>query len=328
MAASGLTFDDVRAVGLPVYSLDRDEKQNALYKLLRYDRTNLIRDGMVGQTMHGLALAWHYFPHAWGVRCSGRRSPLDTFADDNRLQNALSRRKRFGALASDSDVRKAIRTVSGTQAVSNFRPTAAAAIYDRYMSEGDGVTWDMSAGYGGRQLGAIASNRVRKYIGTDPASLTFDGLNEMAEELPFLAECMGFGRTEVELHKVGSEDFVPEKGSVQLAFTSTPYFNAEHYSAEPTQSYIKFAKRESWLNDFLGATLSNCHNGLTASGILAVNIANVATYANLTEDFLALASRCGFRHIETLRLALSAMPGTRNGSPYKFEPVYVFRKAE
>lgn len=49
--------------------------------------------------------------------------------------------------------------------------------------------------------------------------------------------------------------------------------------------------------------------------------------SNLTEDFLWLAWRCGFRHIETLRLALSAMPGTRAGSPYKFEPVYVFRQS-
>jgi hypothetical protein len=86
MAASALSFDNVRAAGLPVYSLRADEKRDALYKLLRYDHTGLITDGKVGQTMHGLALAWHYFPHAWGVRCNGRLSPLDTFADDNRLQ--------------------------------------------------------------------------------------------------------------------------------------------------------------------------------------------------------------------------------------------------
>lgn len=238
----------------------------------------------------------------------------------------MTRRKRYGALKSESDLRKAIRTVSGTQAVSNFRPTAAAAIYDRYLPEGDGVTWDMSAGFGGRLLGAIASSRVRKYIGTDPATLKFDGLSEMAEELPTIAEQLGGERTEVELHKIGSENFVPDKGSIQLAQTSTPYFNAEHYSEEPTQSYIKFPSREAWLNGFLGATLSNCHRDLAADGRLVINIANVASYPNLTEDFLWLARRCGFRHIETLRLALSAMPGTREGSPYKFEPVYVFRK--
>ena len=326
MATNPLTFDEVRSDGLPVYSLTLDEKWHEMRLLLDYNRTRLIEDGIVGQTMHGLALAWHYFPHAWSVRCAGRLSPLDTFAADERLKNALSRRRKYGTLKSESDLRKALRTVSGTQAVSNFRPSAAAALFDRYMPEGDGVTWDMSAGYGGRMLGAIASSRVRKYIGTDPATLTFDGLTEMATELQPMAEQLGGEPTEIELHKIGSENFVPDRGSIQMAFTSPPYYNAEHYSSEASQSFIKFRTPEAWLNGFLGATLSNCHAGLAASGILAVNIANVASYPNLTEDFLWLARRCGFRHIETLRLALSAMPGTRAGSPYKFEPVYVFTK--
>jgi hypothetical protein len=253
-------------------------------------------------------------------------SPLDTFADDERLHRALQRRERYGSLKSQSDLRKAIRTVSGSQAVSNFRPTAAASLYDRYMPEGGGVTWDMSAGYGGRLLGAIASPRVRRYIGTDPASKTFDGLTAMAAELPAMAEQLGSEPTEIELHKIGSENFVPDRGSIQMAFTSPPYYNAEHYSSEASQSYIKFKTREAWLSGFLGATLSNAHLGLEPSGTLVVNVANVKTYPNLTEDFQWLARRCGFRHVETLRLALAAMPGTRTGSPYKFEPVFVFKK--
>jgi hypothetical protein len=40
-----------------------------------------------------------------------------------------------------------------------------------------------------------------------------------------------------------------------------------------------------------------------------------------------LARRCGFRHVETLRLALSAMPGTRAGSAYKYEQAFAFTKA-
>jgi hypothetical protein len=327
MATNPLSFDDVRSGGLPVYSLTMEEKWQQMRLLLDYDRTRLIQDGIIGQTMHGLALTWHYFPHAWGVRCGGRLSPRDTFADSGRLENALSRRRKYGALKSESDLRRALRTVSGTQAVSNFRPSAAAVLYDRFMPDGDGMTWDMSAGYGGRMLGAIASSRVRKYVGTDPASLTFDGLTEMAAELPPMAEQLGGEPTEIELHKIGSENFVPDRGSIQFAWTSPPYFDAEHYSEEPTQSYIKFRTPETWLNGFLGATLSNCHAGLAVSGILAVNIANVVSYPNLAEDFLWLARRCGFRHIETLRLALSAMPGTRAGSPYKYEPVFVFRKA-
>jgi hypothetical protein len=327
MATNPLSFDDVRSGGLPVYSLTMEEKWQQMQLLLRYDRTRLIEDGIIGQTMHGQALCWHFHPHAWSVPCGGKLSPLDTFADDERLHRALQRRGRYGSLKSQSDLRKALRIVSGTQAVSNFRPSAAASLYDRYMPVGGGVTWDMSAGYGGRLLGAIASPRVRKYIGTDPASLTFDGLTAMAAELPQVAEQLGGEPTEIELHKIGSENFVPDRGSVQLAFTSPPYFAAEHYSEEASQSFIKFPSKEAWLNGFLGVTLSNAHLGLEPSGTLVVNIANVTNYKNLTEDFLLLAKRCGFTHIETLRLALSAMPGTRAGSAYKFEPVFVFRKS-
>ncbi len=327
MTARPLTVDTVRSDGFPVYSLTLDEKWNEMRLLLKYDRTRLIEKDVIGQTMHAMSLCWHFHPHAWSVRCGGRLSPLDTFADSDRLDNALSRRRKYGALKSQSDLRKAIRTVSGTQAVSNFRPSAAAALYDRCMSEGDGVTWDMSAGFGGRMLGALASSRVKKYIGTEPATFTFEGLTAMAAELPPMAESLGGEPTEVELHKIGSENFVPDRGSIQLAFTSPPYFAAEEYSSEPTQSYIKFPTREAWLDGFLGATLSNAHHGLAASGMLVVNLANVASYADLTDDFLMLARRCGFRHIETLRLALSAMPGTRAGAMFKYEPVFIFGKS-
>jgi hypothetical protein len=304
-----------------------EEKWHEMRLLLAYDRSRLIESGIVGQSMHGLALAWNYFPHAWGVRCNDRLSPLETFADDERLQNALTRRKKYGSLKSESDLRKALRTVSGAQSVSNYRPTAAAAIYDRYLPKEGGVTWDMSSGYGGRLLGAMACDRVLKYIGTDPATLTMDGLCEMREELPPMVQCLGYPVPDIELHKTGSEDFVPDKSSVRLAFTSPPYRGTERYSDEPTQSFIKFPSREAWLNGFLAATLSNCYHCLTTDGKLVINIANVSSYKTLVDDFLGLAARCGFRHEETLHLALSAGWGARrNNNPIKTEPIFVFSK--
>jgi hypothetical protein len=333
MATNPLSFEDVRSGGLPVYSLTMEEKWQQMRLLLGYDRSRLIEGGIVGQSMHALGLAWHYFPHAWGVRCGGKLSPLDTFADDDRLHRAMLRRERYGPLNSQSDLRKALKAAPGSQGVSNFRPTAAAALYDRYMPEGGGVTWDMSAGYGGRLLGAIASNRVRKYIGTDPASLTFDGLSELAAELPAIAEQFGSELTGVELHKMGSERYDPTPESIDLCFTSPPYFDCEKYSDEETQSHVKYGRdtvkesHDAWLNGFMKGTLTKCAIGLKPNGTLVINIANVASYPNLTEDFLWLAQRCGFRHIETLRITLAAMPGTRKGSPYKFEPVYVFKRS-
>jgi hypothetical protein len=162
-----LSFKQVRAAGFPIYTLTRDEKLKALWGLLRFRRSHIIHHRIVSQSgMHGLALAWHYQPHAWSVRCGDMRTSMELFADDI-LPRALSSRMRKGKCDTQSRLRKVLRTYSGTQGVSNFRPTAAAAIYDRYLRD-SGVVWDMSAGFGGRLLGA--SRPLRKEDAIPPKS--------------------------------------------------------------------------------------------------------------------------------------------------------------
>ena len=321
-----LSFAGVRTSGLPVYSLSRQQKMKELRLLLRFDRTSLIEDGVVGQSMHGMALAWHYFPHAWDIRCGDMLTPQEVFSSDELLFDALVRRKRLGKCKTSSDLRKALRIYSGTQSVSNFRASATAALYDRYLPPEGGVVWDPSSGFGGRLLGSMACNRVKKYIGCDPATLTMDGLHEMRDELPPLMRYMGYEPPEIELHQYGSEDYHPKPESIDCVMSSPPFFNREKYSSEKTQSYIKFPTPGEWLHGFMKRTLDNCHAGLKGTGSLVINIAGVADYPELAQDFLALAARCGFRHEETLQLNLSAMPGTRTGS-HKREPMFVFMKS-
>jgi len=278
--------------------------------------------------MHGLALAWHYHPLAWTVKCGNRKTPIEVFTDDESFLKAIERRTKLGNAFSDGGLRKILRTFSSTQSVSNFRPTAAAAVYHRYLPEDGGVVWDMSAGFGGRLLGALACDHADKYVGTDPASHTIEGLREMAAELVPMAEQLGRRTLEVELHQVGSEDFVPERNSLDLCFTSPPYFGWEQYSDEPAQSHKKFSTQQEWLHGFIGATLRNCAYGLKRSGILAINIASVAAYPNLAKVFLGYAEDNGWRLIETLHLQLSKMVGLKHigKSPFKTEPIFVFRK--
>jgi hypothetical protein len=324
---SMLKSDDVRESGFPVYCFNRDDKRRELLKLLRYDHTGIITDGVVGQTMHGLALAWNYQPHAWGVRCGDRRTPLDIFGNDHLLVDALKRRRALGPCESASDLRKALRTYSGTQSVSNFRPTAAAALFDRYLPQSGGTVWDMSAGFGGRMLGALACGKVAKYVGTDPATLTMDGLREMSVELLPMMGRLGYQSPEVQLHKIGSEDFHPAPESLSMCCSSPPYGSHEQYSDEPTQSYIKFPTNEAWLNGYMRMTLENCRVGLKRDGFLVVNIAGVKSYPTLHDDFVALAEANGWQLVETLKLALTKMVGTgKQEATHKFEPVFVFTK--
>jgi hypothetical protein len=255
-------------------------------------------------------------------------TPVELFRDDDLFLKAIEKRMKMGHAPTASGMRKMLRSFSGTQSVSNFRPTAAAALYHRFLPERGGIVWDPSAGFGGRLLGAIACDKVERYIGTDPASHTMDGLREMAEELVPMAEEFGRRALEVELHQVGSEDFVPERNSLDCVFSSPSYFGWEHYSDEASQSHIKFPTQDEWLHGFIGATLSNCAYGLKRSGILAINIASVAAYPNLARAFLRFAEDHGWRLIETLRLQLSKMVGLKHigKGAFKTEPVFVFKK--
>jgi hypothetical protein len=250
------------------------------------------------------------------------------FTDDESFLKAIERRTKLGNAFSDSGLRKILRTFSSTQSVSNFRPTAAAAVYHRLLPDEGGVVWDMSAGFGGRVLGALACDRVDRYIGTDPSTCAMDGVREMAEELVPMAEQFGRRTLEVELHQVGSEDFVPERNSLDLCFTSPPYFGWEHYSDAASQSHKKFPTQHEWLHGFIGATLRNCAHGLKRSGILAINIASVSAYPNLAKVFLRFAEDHDWRLVETLQLQLSKMVGLKHigKSAFKSEPIFVFKK--
>jgi len=321
-------FEHYRREGFPVYSMKRDERRQELLDLLVADHAEIIdKQGRIKQTMHGLALAWHYHPLAWTVRCGNRKTPVELFSDDLLFLRAIERRTKLGNAFSESGLRKILRSFSSTQSVSNFRPTAAAAIYHRLLPE-RGVVWDMSAGFGGRLLGALACDRVDRYIGTDPSTHAMDGLREMATELVPMAEQFGRRTLEVELRQIGSEDFVPERNSLYCAFSSPNYFGWEQYSNEPTQSHIRFPSQDKWLHGFIGATLRNCAHGLKRRGILAINIASVAAYPNLEKVFLRFAEDNGWRLIETLQLQLSKMVGLKHlgKGASKSEPIFVFKK--
>ena len=322
-------FEHYRREGFPVYSLKRDEKRQQLLELLVADHAAIIdKQGRIKQTMHGLALAWHCQPLAWTVRCGNRKTPIEVFTDDQSFLKAIERRTKLGNAFSDSGLRKILRTFSSTQSVSNFRPTAAAAVYHRFLPEHGGVVWDMSAGFGGRLLGALACDRVDRYIGSDPSTYAMDGLREMAAELAPMARSLGRRSLEIELHQVGSEDFVPERNSLELAFTSPSYFGWEHYADEATQCHKKFPTKDKWLHGYIGATLRNCAYGLKWNGTLAINIASIAAFPDLAKVFVRFAEDNGWRLIETLSLQLSKMVGLKHlgKGAFKTEPIFVFKK--
>jgi len=302
-------FDHYRENGFPYHRKTYDEMIHDIDVMNKYfdSGKNIIDDNVVKQTMHCLGTAWTFFPHSWDIRCNGMVTSLQAFSDDEKFKKVIRKRLRRGTYMNDSGIRKELKSSSTIQAVSNFRPSSARAIYDRY---GGGHVYDPSCGFGGRLIGAISSPNVTEYTGVDPSTMTYEGLLRMKETI---------GNKQINIMHSGSEDYVPH--DIDMVFTSPPYFNTEVYSDEDTQSCNRFPDKKDWLEKYLRKTIDNCHEGLKKGGVMAVNIANVRNYPTLEQDFNDIMKE-KFTYVETLRYALSMM----NVSGYKYEPIFVYKK--
>ena len=302
-----------RKYGFPYYPTDDSFRKAEFSKLMRFSNKNLIQDKKINQTMHGLSLAWSYMPHSWGVVCNGKKTPLDVFYDDVEFKKVIKKRMLMGDNISDNGIRKMLKLYSGVQSVSNFRPTAASALYLHFCNPKDTVL-DPSSGFGGRLLGAIKAGV--NYIGYDPCVPTFKGLQEIKND---------FGKNiSIKLVNKGSEYI--QENNIDFSFTSPPYFDTEKYSNEETQSWVQYPVYGDWLNGFIKETYRNVYLSLKPNKYCAVNIANTKQCPNMVEDVKNIICSVGFSYWDTYSLLLSNPNMKNKQGAYKEEPILIFKK--
>lgn len=310
-------FNYYRDYGFPNYNRQDYKKEHELDKICAFDERSIEHGVKLTQTMHGCGFLWTYFPHWIDVECNNGPSLAKCWANDDMLLTLIKKtyhwqEKHGHGFFTVNRLRQNAKVYCSRQAVSNFRPTVAKFIMNTYGN--NGAVWDMCSGWGGRLLGFLASD-MRKYIGTEPSSKTYQGLQEIKKDFSYVGK-------EIELYCRCSEDFQPTPCSLDLCFTSPPYYDTEHYSNESTQSYLKYPTYQLWAEKFLGQTIKNCYVGLKPGGILALNIANTPKYASLERDACAAAIGCGFSLYCVHRMVLSSIAGKGE----KTEPIFIFRK--
>jgi hypothetical protein len=351
--------DDWKQRGFPYYPKDRKWRDNIFNQLINFKRDTLVdrKNKIIGQAPHALNLAWSYMEHAWGIKCGKMKTPMEIWHDEEHLKKGLNKilsgtffkikspsttesdlaksqgleiskvrfeDKKIGI--TESDMRSMLRRYSGTQMVSNFRPTAAAALYDIFVDKDSplegttaGTVWDPSMGYGGRLLGAISAGV--NYIGTDPCIPTYKGLEQIRDQY-------GHKNKSYKLLRQGSETYIPMQNSLDFVFTSPPYFGWEAYGDEPEQSSIKFNEAGLWKEKFLKQTIANAYTGLKPGKYLALNVANTKQYKTFEEDTVDLAKQVGFTHADTWWLSLSTQQGGSKKSNLDKHGVEVTKKIE
>jgi hypothetical protein len=325
-------FDIYRSVGVvPItyYSLDGCRQQ----VLELSTKTKSVRNHQLGVGNNdGLAFGRFWFPNMQDAKWNDNAtvSIRARFNHDNKLKRAIKlayvHRDEGEDTVIPKNIRRALELVNGGT-IQNFKPMNARAVWEHICPVFRGNVLDFSSGYGGRMLGAMTSNLRYHYTGIDPNTRTYQGLQALGELL--IEQNLGSGYN---MHCVPSEEFVPEPGRYDAAFSSPPYFNLETYTDEPTQCMNRYQELDTWFEGYVEPTVKMIHSGLVSDGIYAVNIAdykNGKEQFEIVERWKQLSEKIGFKYQETVDMVLNVRPGVGNGKSengYKSEGIYIFRK--
>lgn len=213
----------------------------------------------------------HFMPHRYDCRRYDS-NPMENWNNNKLFRKFIINRLTYGkGYISDSVIRTGMQ-LKGV--VANFSPMTARYIYNNYLPEG-GSSLDFSSGFGGRLLGFLASKPSGTYLGVEPFTKSYIGLEKMKEY--FLDHNKS---KSVDIVKSPFEDLCGKLsgGSFDMVFSSPPYYGLEIYSEDSTQSFIRYPKYEDWLNNFWYLVLDESIRVLKGSGHLIFSIGNYKNY--------------------------------------------------
>ena len=188
-----------------------------------------------------------------------------------------------------------------------FSSSLAKSIYDKFVKPGDKVL-DYSCGFGNRLVGLMSLERNNKYYGYEPNTETYKNLLKLKDYFKFDATIKNCG-SEVE---VFDEKF-------DFIFSSPPYFTAEKYCDEVTQSINMYPKYEDWLEKYWHKTVKNIKCMSKDSTIFGINAGNQSNelMRKLEKDMNKIIEYEGFElsekwYMKTSKSHLSGKKGDEN----------------
>lgn len=320
-----------------------DEHYGEIFK--KYSDEELIKDinnykykkGRLTKTLN------HFFEEVI-YECRGPRgnkSPMDALKNDNDINYILEYTKtkpNFYTGDNIQNIKSFFRNAGKlAQKVANFSPTTARDIYFRYHDiNGETLNiLDTSAGFGSRMSAVLLSGH--NYYGIDPNKNLFIKLNEYYNFLVKNSLLKEYQKCN--LYCTGSENFIPDLvNSIDISFTSPPYFNLEFYSNDGNKSTIYYNDYNKWLNEFVKPTINNIYMYLKTDGIVMINIKNLTRGKKqpLFDDWFKLFNEhSGFEYVETFEMHHQSKKNYFMNANYSLneyhgfkEPVMVFRKKE
>ena len=193
----------------------------------------------------------------------------------------------------DNMIRSGIRNSANGYGVSNFRPTIAKFIYEKYLSNiNHPIILDYSGGWGARALAAASLGY--DYYGIDP--LTATNINTIGEFLHSKCEV----NSVIKCIESGSEieDAYINIPKVNMALSCPPYFNLEVYDKSESQSYNKYNNFNSWIENYWEPTVVNCTNKIKDDGYFVLIMKDEYNKLPLIASMQPIIEKYDFRLID------------------------------
>lgn len=236
--------------------------------------------------------ASNYYHQISRMKCASKshKSPIESWSDRKGVKQILGGIFTVKFEYVNSAVLRNVIQLR-TYTASQFKPANAKGIYDLFKAE---RVVDPCAGWGDRLSGFFASRYTKSYFGIDPNTNLTEGYQQQIHDYGQLAP-------EKEAYIVCgcAEDPSIPFPECDLVFTSPPYFETEHYSDDPGQSYLQYTTLELWLKNFLFKVVDKSYTALVQGGHMCINIADVKSKGkiqSICQPMVEYAQSLGFRY--------------------------------
>jgi hypothetical protein len=261
-------FQYYRKNGFPKLQEKDEDLLDTYKKICEKDVSDILNaEGqVVNSNSTGSDILKHFMGELYySTRGEGKNSIscIEAFNNDDKFRAVLRNRMGYNVSSEDGTIRPYIFSISDAMIIqgmrssnigfntSTFKIQVCRYINKTYGKE-NGIVLDYSCGWGSRVIGSGSVGM--KYIGIDP--LTANRINTMIKFFNIDGFAVEGGSEEAETFKN------IEKESVDLSWSSPPYFQIEKYSSDPTQCYNKYDTYSEWLSEYWNSTVSNCFNSL------------------------------------------------------------------
>jgi hypothetical protein len=299
-------FDYFRNNGW-IYPSISDKKLITSYKKLCEKNIDIESDEIFNNGSLATDICKHYCQSYYKSSGRNKKNMVELWEDDDVLLRLIENRLVINWQSKTNEtfnichrmMIQGMRSMRLVQPITMFKPIVAKYVCEKYSNIGDTVG-DYSCGFGGRLLGAMSCGR--KYIGTDP--LTVPELKKMSDFFKF---------NDVTLIHSGSEFYCGDENSVDLYWSSPPYYDLEYYSSDSSQAYNN---GEHYFYDiYWQKTLENVKYMLKPGKWFGLNVKN--------DKMLEMAQNVFGKVVEKVKLK-TVKSHFSKGNKTKYEYIYMF----